>query len=80
MYTKEADAYLVGKIAQCTWKEEWDRDLFHNAFGMNIFTKKLRALTHEILKSRASLSSIIESLTSHPFNFELLDCFFCYEI
>jgi serine/threonine protein kinase len=28
LYTKEADAYLVGKVAQCIWHEEWDKDLF----------------------------------------------------
>jgi hypothetical protein len=25
MYTKEADAYLVGKMAQRIWEEEWNK-------------------------------------------------------
>jgi hypothetical protein len=28
MYKREADAYLVGKMAECIWKEEWNKDLF----------------------------------------------------
>jgi hypothetical protein len=58
MYIKEADAYLVGKIAQRIWKEEWDKDLFCNGVGISIFLLKLNALTHEDPKRRASLSSV----------------------
>jgi hypothetical protein len=67
-------------MAQRILEEEWDKDLFCNAIGINIVITKLMALTHEDPKSWASLSSIVESLTSLPFNFQLPDCCFRYEI
>ena len=74
------DAYLVGKVVQHILEEEWNKDLFCNAVGINIVITKLMALIHEDSKSRASLSSIVESLTSLSFNFQLLECCFRYEI
>jgi hypothetical protein len=70
MFTKEANAYLVGKVAKYIWEEEWDKDLFCNGPGMSIFYSKLRALIHKDPKTRPSLSSVFETLTSHPFNFQ----------
>lgn len=37
MYTIEADAYSTRKIEEQIWEEEWDKDLFCNRLGMNIF-------------------------------------------
>jgi serine/threonine protein kinase len=67
MYTKEVDACLVGKKVQHIWNVEWDKDVFINGPGMNIFYTKLNALIYEDPKTRASLSSVLKTLTSHPF-------------
>jgi serine/threonine protein kinase len=37
LYTKEADVYSVGKVAQLIWEEEWDKELFKSAVGASIF-------------------------------------------
>ena len=71
---------MVRKMAECIWKVEWNKDLFCNATIMSIFITKLAALTHEDPKNRASLSSILKTLTFHLFNFQLPNCCFCYEI
>jgi hypothetical protein len=60
---------LFGKVVECIWEEEWDKDLFCNAIGTNFFIIGLMVLIHENLKNRASLSSILKTLTSHSFNF-----------
>jgi hypothetical protein len=46
MYTLEADAYLFGKVVECIWEEEWDKDLFCNAIGTNFFIIGLMVLIH----------------------------------
>jgi hypothetical protein len=80
LYTKEADTYSVGKVAQCIWHEERDKDLFKGPVGASIFLSKLNTLIHEDPKKRPSLVSVLEIFTSDPHNFELLDCCFHYEI
>lgn len=77
IYTKEVDAYLVGKMVQRIFEEECDRDLFCDVIGMNIFVANLKAHMHEDPKDRASLLSIIGSLISLSYNFELPICCFC---
>jgi hypothetical protein len=37
LYTKEADAYSVEKMVKHIWKEEWNKNLFCDAVGMNIY-------------------------------------------
>jgi serine/threonine protein kinase len=37
LYTKEADAYSVGKVVQLIWEDEWDKELFKSALGTSIF-------------------------------------------
>jgi hypothetical protein len=72
LYTKEVDAYLVGKMAQCIWHNKWDKDLFTKGVGTSIFLLKINALIHEDPKKRPSLASDLEIFIFHPHNFELL--------
>jgi hypothetical protein len=80
LYTKEADAYSVGKVVQLIWEDEWDKELFKSAVGANIFLYKLHQLQHKDPKKRPSLASILEIFTSAPHEMELPDCCFRYEI
>jgi hypothetical protein len=80
LYTKEADAYSVGKVAQIIWEDEWDKELFKSAVGASIFLYKLHQLQQEDPKKRPTLVSILEIFTSTPHEMELPDCCFRYEI
>jgi hypothetical protein len=80
LYTKEADAYSVEKVAQHFWNDKWNKDLFKGPAGASIFFSKLNALTHEDPKKRPSLSSLLEIFTSNPHNFESSNCCFRYGI
>jgi serine/threonine protein kinase len=80
LYTKEADAYSVGKLAQKIWNEENDKDLFGDWSGEQIFGSKLKALTIENPKTRASLANVVQVLTAPPFNFKAPECCFRHEI
>jgi serine/threonine protein kinase len=80
LYTMEADAYSVGKVAQLIWEDEWDKELFKSAVGASIFLYKLHQLQHEDPRKRPTLASILEIFTSAPHKMELLDCCFLYEI
>jgi hypothetical protein len=80
LYTKEVDAYSVGKVAQLIWEDKWDKELFKGAIGTSILLYKLHQLQHEDPKKRLSLASILEIFTSAPHEMELPDCCFRYEI
>jgi hypothetical protein len=72
LYTKEADAYSVGKAAQLIWEDKWDKELFKGAVGTSIFLYKLHQLQYEDPKKRPTLASILEIFTSTPYKMELL--------
>jgi hypothetical protein len=80
LYTKEADAYSVGKVAQLIWKDEWYKELFKSVVGASIFLYKLHQLQQEDPRKRPTLASILEIFTSAPHEMELPDCCFRYEI
>jgi hypothetical protein len=78
LYTK--GMYPVGKMAQCIWHEEFDKDLFTGGVGASIFLLKLHVLIHEDPIKRPLLASVPKIITSLFHNFELPDCYFRYEI
>jgi hypothetical protein len=80
LYTKEVDAYSVGKVAQPIWEDEWDKELFKSTVGASIFLYKLHQLQHEDPKNRPSLASILEIFTSALNKIKLPDCCFRYKI
>jgi hypothetical protein len=81
LYTKEANAYSVGKVALHIWDDEWDKDLFKTTdVRARIFLSKLNALTNKDPKKRPSLASVLDIFTSSPDKIELPYCCFHYEI
>jgi hypothetical protein len=76
----EADAYFVEEVAERKWEEEWNRDLVCDGPSMNIFSSKLKSLTHEDPKNRLLLSNVLKTLTFHSYNYQLPHCCFRYEI
>jgi hypothetical protein len=80
LYTKEADAYLVGKMALCIWNDEWDKILFKTVGGASILLSKLKAITNNDPKKRPSLASVLDIFTSSFYKMELPDCCFRCEI
>jgi hypothetical protein len=80
LYTKEADAYLVGKVAQLIWSDKWNKDLFKGPASVSIFLYELYQLINKDPRKRPLLVSILEIFTSKPHNMELPDCCFRYEI
>ena len=66
LYTKEANAYSVGKVALRIWGDKWDKDLFKIADGASISLSKLSALTkrfkEEVFISKCSKHLYILSL------------------
>ena len=67
-------------MAQCIWYGEWEKDLSKEVVGMNIFLLKLNQLTHEDVKKKPLLASILEIFMSDLNNFELRDSCFRYVI
>ena len=66
LYTKEVDAYSIGKVALGIWDDKWDKNLFKTTHGASIFLSKLKTLTNKDPKKRPSLASILDIFTSLP--------------
>jgi hypothetical protein len=80
LYTKAADAYLVGMLASLIWKEEWDRTLLPDATVFYGFELKLRGLQDKDPQTRLSISNVLRRFTSAPFNMVMPECCFHKEI
>src|SRR5450759_2678162 len=80
LYTQQSDAYSVGKLALEIWHDEWDKQLFKTGECGSLFLKNLNALTNEDPERRPSLAYVLNSLKSKPFEMEMPDCCFRYEI
>jgi hypothetical protein len=80
LYTKESDAYLVGKLVLRIWNDEWNKTLLKMVQCGSIFFSKLTALSNEDPMKRPSIVRVLDIFTSPPYKMELLDCCFHYEI
>jgi hypothetical protein len=58
LYTKELNAYSVGKLALRIWNDEWNRILFKTVQCGSIFLSKLNALTNKDPTKKPSIASI----------------------
>ena len=58
LYSKEANAYLVGKMALCIWNDKWDKVLFKTVEVTSILLSKLKAITNYDPKKKPSLTSV----------------------
>lgn len=79
-YTPQSDAYSVGKLALEIWHDEWDKHLFKTPECGTLFLRKLTALTDKDPAKRPSLAEVLGSLKSKPFEMEMPNCCFRYEI
>ena len=80
LYTPQLDAYSVGKLALKIWNDEWDQHLFKNEVYATLFLSKLTTLTSEDLGKKSSLAHVLEIFKSKPYEMEMPDCCFRYEI
>jgi serine/threonine protein kinase len=80
LYTKESDAYLVGKLTLHIWNDEWDPHLFKTTECGSIFLSKLTALTNKDPTKKPSLVHVLDIFKSKLYKMEIPDCCFCYEI
>jgi hypothetical protein len=80
LYTKESDAYSVGKLALCIWDDKWDITLFKTVQCGSIFYSKLNALTNEYPTKRPLLASVLDIFTSLSYKMELPNFLFHFEI
>ena len=71
--TKEANAYLVGKMALCIWNDECDPHLFKIAEEASIFFSKLIALINDDPMKSPSLASVLNIFISSSFKVEFSD-------
>lgn len=70
LFSKEGDAYSVGRLATVIFKDEPDKDLFKIDYAKDFFTDKLKLLCQKDVKKRASLAWVVEQLMSPPYNFK----------
>ena len=80
LYTKESDAYLVGKLALHIWNDKWDPHLFKTIEYGSIFLSKLTSLTNKDPMKKPSLAHVLNIFKSKLHKMEMPDCCFCYEI
>ena len=70
LYTKELDAYSVGKLKLHIWNDKWDPYLFKIVEFGSIFFSKLTALTNEDPTKKPSLARVLDVFTSSPYEME----------
>lgn len=69
LYSKEADAYSVGRLATTIFNDEFDKEVFVDTSAQAYFKMKLKELCEPDPRKRVTLAKVVEQLTSPPFKF-----------
>ena len=76
LYSRAADAYSVGKVAQMMWKDEPAPDFLKDYMLQSKFHATLEDLTREDPKVRKSVNDVVTTLMGPPYNFPVPEeCF-----